>query len=73
MNYVEQATKTEEHKKNIVLFLREHGEANTRTIANHIELSIARTRAILANMEEIEAVGESRARVYRLKTTPQKG
>jgi len=43
------------------------GEANTATISEKIGLSPARTRDILANMDEVEALGSNRNRTYRLK------
>ena len=43
------------------------GEANTASISEKIGLSPARTRDILANMDEVEALGSNRNRTYRLK------
>ena len=48
-------------------YMAETGEATTAEIAARLGLSPARTRAILANMEEIEAVGATNTRRYRLK------
>ena len=52
----------------IIEYLRNVGEANTATISEKIGLSPARTRVILANMDEVEALGSNRNRTYRLKT-----
>ena len=52
----------------IIEYLRNVGEANTAIISEKIGLSPARTRVILANMDEVEALGSNRNRTYRLKT-----
>ena len=51
----------------IIKYLENVGEANTATISEKIGLSPARTRDILANMDEVEALGSNRNRTYRLK------
>lgn len=48
-------------------YMAETGEATTAEIAARLGLSPARTRAILAKIDEIEAVGTTNARRYRLK------
>ena len=63
-----QAIKTLENIEQIIEYLRNVGEANTATISEKIGLSTARTRDILANMDEVEALGSNRNRTYRLKT-----
>ena len=62
-----QATKTLENIERIIEYLRNVGEANTASISEKIGLSPARTRDILANMDEVEALGSNRNRTYRLK------
>ena len=62
-----QATKTLENIELIIKYLENVGEANTATISEKIGLSPARTRDILANMDEVEALGSNRNRTYRLK------
>lgn len=59
--------RTKEHKDKIILYLKENGQAKRSDISKFIGLGETRTRILLASMEEIDAVGESRARVYRLK------
>ena len=51
----------------IRLYLQKHETARTSDIAQFLELSTARTRALLSEMEDVEAVGTNRARVYRLR------
>ena len=48
-------------------YMAETGEATTAEIAARLGLSPARTRAILAQIKEIEAVGATNARRYILK------
>ena len=62
-----QATKTLGNIEQIIKYLENVGEANTATISEKIGLSPARTRDILANMDEVEALGSNRNRTYRLK------
>ena len=45
----------------------ENGLSKTSDIADYLDLSPARTRAILSEMEEIEFVGENRNRKYRIR------
>lgn len=64
----EQANKkTNKHIDVIMRYMAKTGEATTAEIAAKLGLSPARTRAILAQIEEIEAVGVTNARRYRLK------
>ena len=39
-------------------YLEEHGESKTNDIAEHINLSPARTRALLKEIKEVQAMGE---------------
>ena len=48
-------------------YMAKTGEATTAEIAARLGLSPARTRAILTQIKEIEAVGATNARRYRLK------
>lgn len=48
-------------------YMEKAGETTTAKIAAMLGLSHARTRAILAKIDEIEAVGATNARRYRLK------
>jgi predicted HTH transcriptional regulator len=59
--------KTEKSINIILEHLKTHGQSTTRELADQLGLSLPRTRAILAEMGEIEPVGERRWRVYRLK------
>ena len=57
----------EKHVKLIMSYMEKAGETTTAEIAAMLGLSPARTRAILAKIDEIEAVGATNARRYRLK------
>lgn len=48
-------------------YLQENGESKTNTIAEHLGLSLARTRKILSQMDSLEAIGTNTSRRYRLK------
>ena len=52
--------------KKIILYLSENGECKTSDIAEYIDLSLPRTRAILKEMDDIEAIGANMNRKYRL-------
>ena len=41
--------------------------AKTSDIAEMLGLSVARTRAMLSEMDDVEAVGTNRIRTYRLR------
>lgn len=62
-----QAKKTIENIEKIRDYLLEHGESKTSDIAAFIGLSPARTRAIIAEMEDVDASGENRNRKYKLR------
>ena len=47
-------------------YLQKYETAKTSDIANLLDLSTARARAILSEMEDVEALGANRTRVYRL-------
>lgn len=64
----EQADKqTNIYESIIKQFLEEHKEATTAELAKILKLSKVRVRAIIADIEEIEAVGKTNTRKYRLK------
>lgn len=62
-----QAIKTAGNKEKIRKFFNENGLSKISDIADYLDLSLARTRAILSEMEDIEIVGENRNRRYRIK------
>ena len=64
----EQADKQTSRYKNIIKqFLEEHKETTTAELAEILKLSKVRVRAIIADIDEIEAVGKTNTRKYRLK------
>jgi len=62
-----QAKKTVENMDKIRKYLQKNGESKASDISEHIGLSSARTRAIIAEMEDVEAIGGNSNRTYRLK------
>ena len=62
-----QAKKTMENIEKIKHYLEQNGESKTSDIAEYIGLSSARTRALLSDMKEIEAIGGNSNRTYKLK------
>ena len=62
-----QAKKTTENIEKIRKYLEKHGESKTSDIADYLDLSPARTRVILNNMDDVVAVGGNSNRSYRLK------
>lgn len=62
-----QAIKTGKNRKEIRLYLQKCETAKTSDIAELLGLSMARTRAILSEMEDVETLGSNRARRYRLR------
>lgn len=62
-----QAKKTLENIEKIKYYLEQSGESKTSDIAEYIGLSPVRTRALLSDMKEIEAVGGNSNRTYKLK------
>ena len=64
----EQANRqTSNHVELIMSYMEKAGETTTAEIAALLGLSPARTRAILAKIKEIEAVGATNSRRYRMK------
>ncbi len=51
--------------------MQEQGTAKTSDIAEMLDLSVSRVRAILSEMDNIEALGRNRARRYRLRKEPE--
>ena len=45
----------------------QHGEMRTKDVAEHVELSVPRTRELLGMMDDVEIVGGNKDRRYRLK------
>lgn len=62
-----QANKTSINKEKIRVYLLEHETAKTSDISEMLHLSTARTRALLFEMEDVEALGTNRSRIYRLR------
>ncbi len=48
-------------------YLEKYGEAGTNDIADYLDLSHSRTRAILSGLENIEIIGTNTNRKYKLK------
>ena len=61
-----QANKTNKNVEKIRQYLKEQEVAKTRDIAKLLGLSVARTRVILSEMDDVEALGTNRNRIYRL-------
>ena len=62
-----QAIKTSAHMQEIRIYLQKHETAKTSDIAKMLNLSMARTRVLLSEMEDIEAFGANRTRTYRFR------
>ena len=62
-----QAKKTTENIEKIREYLEKYGKSKTSDIADYLDLSPARTRVILNNMDDVVVVGGNRNRSYRLK------
>ena len=62
-----QAIKTRNNQEKIRLYLQGHETARTRDIAELLGLSMARTREILSVMDDIEAIGRNKTRIYHLR------
>lgn len=60
--------KTQEKEELIREYLRQHGLSKTSEIAEYIELSPARTRALLSDMTDVVVEGANKNRKYRLAT-----
>ena len=61
-----QAKKTIENINKIRDYLERNGSSRTEDIAKYLELSPARTRAIIAEMDNVERKGGNSNRTYRL-------
>ena len=61
-----QAKKMLENIEKIKYYLEQNGESKTSDIAEYIDLSPARTRALLSEINGIEAVGGNSNRSYKL-------
>ena len=59
--------KTEENKKRIREYLSGHSGSRTSDISMAICLKDSRTRQLLSEMPDVEAIGENRNRTYKLK------
>ena len=59
--------KTSDHIKKIQTYLEKNGASKTKDIAAYIGLSAPRTRAILSEMENVEATGATTNRKYRIR------
>ena len=64
-----QATKTKNNQEKIRLYLQVHETAKAKDIAELLGLSMARTREILSVMDDVEAIGRNKMRIYRLRKT----
>lgn len=62
-----QAKKTVENMDKIRKYLQKNGESKASDISEDIGLSPARTRAIIAEMEDVEAIGGNSNRTYNIK------
>ena len=49
------------------MYLQGNETAKTRDIAELLGLSMARTREILSIMDDVEAIGRNKKRIYRLR------
>lgn len=59
--------KTLENQQKVIEYLKDHGRSKCAEIAAFLGLSETRTRAILADIPEIEIMGSNRNRTYRIK------
>ena len=59
--------RTLENQQKIIEYLKENGRSKCSDIAKYLELSEARTRAIIATMANIEPMGSNKNRTYRIK------
>lgn len=62
-----QAIKTGKNMEEIRLYLQKYETAKTIDIAELLGLSMARTRVILSEMNDVETLGTNRTRRYRLR------
>ena len=66
MNLCFEKYEKDENMEKIRQYLQKQEVAKTRDIAELLGLSVARTRAILSEMDDVEAHGTNRNRTYRL-------
>ncbi|MBQ7265673.1 MAG: putative DNA binding domain-containing protein [Firmicutes bacterium] len=59
--------RTSKHMKDILEYMLDVKEATAKEIAKAVGLSDARTRVILGEMQEIEFIGATNKRIYKLK------
>lgn len=59
--------KTSSNIAKIYEYLAQHGESKTNDIADYINLSPSRTRAILSKLENVEIMESNTNRRYKLK------
>ena len=62
-----QGTKTSKNMERIRVYLQNNETAKTSDIAELLGLSLARVRALLSGMDDVEALGTNKARTYRLR------
>ena len=62
-----QVRKTTMNKEKIREYLKKKGEAKTIDIAEVLNLSVSRTRAILSEMEDVLPLGSNSNRTYKIK------
>ena len=62
-----QAIKTRNNQEKIRIYLQVHETAKAREIAELLSLSMARTREILSEMDDVETIGRNKTRIYRLR------
>lgn len=55
------------NKEKIREYLKQKGEAKTSDIAEVLNLSVSRTRAILSEMEDVLPLGSNSNRTYKIK------
>ena len=67
-----QAKKTYENIEKIRMYLQKNGESKAKDISDYIGLSSARTRAIMAEMEEVDTLGGNSNRTYILRDQSSK-
>ncbi|MDE7232192.1 MAG: AAA family ATPase, partial [Lachnospiraceae bacterium] len=61
------ANKTVKNMEKIRTYLKKHETAKTSDIVELLDLSAARARAVLSEMDDVEALGSNRTRTYRLR------
>ena len=59
-----QTIKTRNNQEKIRLYLQVHEAAKARDIAELLGLSMARTREMLSEMDDVETIGRNKTRIY---------